>query len=208
MLELEDARQVRALRRRQHRVLQLLELVGDLIDDREVVVDDAVGDQVVDEVEAALGGGGVDGDPPPHLVDRGDRAEVHRHQVALAEERVQLVQLELGQRRAVAREALGHQEQVVAVLLELGPLIVVRAVFDRQRMEVEPLAQELELRLVREAQVDPPQRARRRRRDAVRVLGRLGPPGGDVEDAEHRDRWYATSPARAGSRSPLAGAEV
>ena len=53
-LQLEDAVQVLEAGQGQDRVLQLVELVGHAVQDGEVVVHDAVGDEVVDEVHAPL----------------------------------------------------------------------------------------------------------------------------------------------------------
>ena len=128
--------------RRQHRVLELLELVGDAVEDREVVVDDPVGDEVVDEIDAALEELRLASTRrSPDLLERGDRSPSCT------------VTRKCSPRNAwsscsssswtlspLAGEPLRHQEQVVAVLLELGALIEVRAVLDGERVEVEALA--------------------------------------------------------------------
>ena len=43
---------------------------------------------------------------------------------------------------------MNHHEQVVAVLLQLRPLVDVQAVLDRQRVETETFGQDLQRRLV------------------------------------------------------------
>jgi hypothetical protein len=48
---------------------------------------------------------------------------------------------------------------MIAVLLELGPLIEVAAVLDGEGMEIEALAQELELRRGGGQKIDPAQDA-------------------------------------------------
>src|SRR5262245_6978336 len=52
---------------------------------------------------------------------------------------------------------------MVAVLLDFGALIEVRAVFDGELVQMKAFAQELERALVLRREIDPAQRSRRRR---------------------------------------------
>ena len=108
---------------REHGVLDLLELVGDEVEDREVVVDQRVDHQVVDEVDAAPEQRRVALEPLPHVLERGDRRVVHGHQVVLAQEGVQLVPAQLFQVVVGHWKPCVDQEHVVPVLLGLGALV-------------------------------------------------------------------------------------
>jgi len=57
---------------------------------------------------------------------------VHRDQVAVAEERVHLVDREVLELVVLRGEALRHEERAVPVLLELRALVEVGTVLDRR----------------------------------------------------------------------------
>src|SRR5690606_14726343 len=100
-------------------------------------------------------------------LERGQRARVHRDQISLAEERVQLVELELADVWVGAREPLGDQEQVIAVFLELRSLVELGAVFDGERMEPEASTQDFERTGVGIGEVYPPPISRLGRADGA-----------------------------------------
>ncbi len=186
-LQQEDALQVVSSGRSEHGIFELVQLVGDAVEDRELGVDEAVRHEVIHEVDAALEPLGLAAEPAPHRGERRDLPGVDRDQEALAEERVQLEQLEVVHPLVLASEALRDEEQVVSVLLHLGPLIEVRAVLDGQRMEVEPGPQQLELGRIRSVQVDPAQHTRRRTLHTLATLGQLDPSVPELHHAKHTD---------------------
>ena len=121
-------------RLRQHAVLDLVDLLLDLLQHRHVVVDDEVEDGVEDEVlalgerrRAAL----------PMLPDRrvGRRGAVpDADDVALADEEMRLAE---GDAAADELGGARHDEQRVAILLELRPLVRVLGVLDGEVVQVE-----------------------------------------------------------------------
>jgi hypothetical protein len=73
---------------------------------------------------------------------------------------------------------------MIAIFLELRPLIEVAAVFDGQRMEIESLTQELQLRRRGGEKVRPSQDTRRRTLDEIASLRRRDAPLVKLENAE------------------------
>ena len=152
---------------REHFGLERFELVGDPIEEWKVRVHHPVGEQVVDEVRAAMGQPIVARDASPDLVERRDVLLVDGDEVSLAEERVDLVDVELAALRIGALERVVHDEQVVAVLFELRALIEVRTVLDRERVEIEARLEELETLRVLVLEIDPAEATCLRRVDVL-----------------------------------------
>ena len=209
--EREDPGQVRPLGALEDGVLDLLQVVRHEVEDREVGVDDGVGDQVEDKVRPAPPQRGLACGPLPDPVERLDRVLVDGDQVVRAQESVQLVRHDVVRLARRAGEPVDHHEQVVAVFLQLRPLVDVQAVLDRQRVKAEAIGQELERRFVLGLKVDPANHARRRRRGLVCVTDhRARAVRRDVEDTQlgrHRDKTRAhpmnsrTPALRAGAAS-------
>jgi hypothetical protein len=112
-------------------------------------------------------------DPSPDLVERCDVLLVDGHEVALAEERVDLVDVELAALRIGALQRVVHDEEVAAVLLELRALIEVRTVLDRERVEIEARLQELERLGVLVLEIDPAEDRRLGRVDVLVAFARV-----------------------------------
>jgi len=120
------------------------------------VVHDAVHDGVAQHAHAAEDGR-VGAPAGQHLAELGHPVVVHGHDVAPAQEDVHLVQrhpLALG----VERGGVQDQEEVAGIPVQLGALPPAHAILHRQRVEVQPVAQQLLFRVPRAGDVDPHQR--------------------------------------------------
>src|SRR5262249_2776172 len=102
--------------------------------------------------------------------------------------------------RVGARETLRHEEQVIAVVFDLRPLIEVRAVLDGERVKVKPFAQELERRVVLIREIDPAHDAFGRRSGGLGAVGRVQAPRGvELEHAERRHGYSCRNAPSAGA---------
>ena len=124
--------------------LDLLDVDGDAVDDREVVVDDAVGDRVEDRARADAQEIGVGLEVQAHVVQRAALAVADGDHEARAEEDHHLADLDELLAVDVARGLEHDEERVAAVDLELGPLVGVDGVLDGQRVQLEVPADRLD----------------------------------------------------------------
>ncbi len=135
-------------------LFQLLQLLLELVDDREVLIDDEVHDRVEDE----------SGTLPQEMRRRfttvthlgvGERSTVsNRHDVARAEESVGLAEGHFAAPRQSLRGAQ-HHEQRIAVFLDLRPLVGAVSVLDGEVVEAELLLDLPQQILVRLVEADP-----------------------------------------------------
>ena len=114
----------------------------------------------------------------------------HRHDVARPDEQMRLAEGDLA--LAVALRRPQHDEEGVAVLLELRPLMRAVRVLDREVVEAELVLHLVEQLLARLVQPDPDEerRIRERRRDLVAVsrvaTAHALPIGGAIDDARRK----------------------
>jgi hypothetical protein len=91
---------------------------------------------------------------PPHRLERAALAVPHRDDEVLADEQHDLADLDVGGLVHVAQRLDDH-EQRVAVELELGALMGVDRVLDRERVQLQLVGDLVELRRGRLVQADP-----------------------------------------------------
>jgi hypothetical protein len=141
-------------------VLDRVELVPDLVEDREAVVEEVVED-VVEQVARPLPEKAV-AEPvvvSAALEEPRDREQLDRrqgHEVAVAEEDVELAGVEPLRGLVVDRE-VEDDEAVVLVLVDLRPLALGEDVLDVERMPAEALGEPGRLVLRGRVEVDPDQ---------------------------------------------------
>ena len=199
-LDLEDRPQGRGRRAVEDLVLGVVDRLVEVLDRRQVGGDEQV-EQVVKDVVGAVAAA-VDRvalDVLPVLVDLGDRRGVIGDQVVPAEEDVELVEPELVG-LGVEVDRVEDQVEVFAPVVHPGDVGLLQRVLDRQRVEVEDVAeQRLDLALggrLAVLDIDPGRPGA--------VLDRLGDPldGPVVVDRPRGiavDRRGSTGPARDGA---------
>ena len=134
-LEAEDGSQRGTVGGLEHIVLDSVDLRADVVQKGEDGVDEAV----ADSIEEHVGAGAAQLRAPVELLleclYRRHRLGGDRHQVIVAYEEVHL-----GEADALVRKLDGteeNDEQLVAVVIQLGTLVAVAEVLDRQRMHME-----------------------------------------------------------------------
>ena len=134
---------------REHRVLELVDLVVDVRQQWEEAVGQRV-EHAVDQELLAVQHLAVE--LFALLVQRRQRIPVDRDHVLARDEQMHLAQRVL---RVIPAGAIEHQEHVVAVVVELGPLVKLLAVLDRQRVKAEQLLQLAQLLVAGRCQIQP-----------------------------------------------------
>ena len=164
----------------EHLGLDLVDVVADAGDDGVVAVDHPVEDGVEDRLGPAAQQVGLALQAAPHGGEVGGLAVADGDHEVGTDEHVDLAELDLLGLVEVARRAQ-HDEQRVAVALQLGPLVGDDGVLDGELVELELGGQRGDLVLFRPVQPDPRHpvglsvqggvrlRQRRRRGDAVAV---------------------------------------
>ena len=142
---------------REHLHLDLVDVVLQAGDHRLVRVDDVVGDGVQHGARPAPQQFGVVLGVLAHQTQRRRLAVTDVDEEAVADEHLDLAELDLLHVVEVAGR-LEHQEDRLVVELQLGHLVGLEGVFDRQRMELEGGADLGELGLGRLEQADPDER--------------------------------------------------
>ena len=110
------------------------------------------------------------------LVERRQRLAVDRDQVLARDEQVHLAQ-RLRVLGAMPPRAVEHEEDVVAVVVELGALTEVLGVLERQRVKTEQLVQAIEVLATRGREVQP--------EEVVALRGDRGSRLVDAREARH-----------------------
>ena len=125
-------------------LLELVQFVAELGDDRQVVVDDEVEDRVQAVGRAERQQFGFALDPRAHRRVRQRRAVAHGDQVARAEERIRLAEADVAFDHL---RRMHDHEQRIAVGLDLRPLVRVLRVLDREVVQAELLLQLVQQRV-------------------------------------------------------------
>ncbi len=157
-LELIDALAVLGAVGREHRLLDLCDVVVELGDDRLVVVDDPVHDRVQDRARSPPQQLGAALDVEADVVEFARRAVADRHDEAVADEEQDLAEVDVVG-LDVARGLQDHEKRG-AVDLELRALVGVDRVLHRELVEAELAPDGVELLLGGLVEADPRERLR------------------------------------------------
>ena len=150
--------------------LDLVDVVLQPVQHGAVVVDDLVQHRVEDRVRPLAQQLRVGLQPGAHLAEVGLRGVPHRDDEVGPEEQVDLADLDL----FVVVDVAGrpqHDEQHVAVLLQLRALVGVDRVLDREGVQAELLRDRPDLRLVGAQHADPAEAVAARRAGVQRLEG-------------------------------------
>ena len=137
MLELVDLGQKLRRRFRKNSILEGVDAIVEGLEQRKQRVDELIDHEIGEETRVALGELWVELDSGGELDKDVGRVVVDRDEVILGHEHVVLAKLDVAFRCKGPGE--DHDEGVAVVLLQLGPLVLVLDVLDRQVMKSEDL---------------------------------------------------------------------
>ena len=142
--------------------LDVLDVLGDLVGDGQISVDDEIEHRVEDgdrAVGAQLGRGL---EPAADAAQVADLAEPHRHGEPRADEYSQLTGLDIGGALEVVEDLRDDEDPACCADLDLGPLGIIRCILDLKILEREDIRHERELGFGRLEQPEPHERPRGR----------------------------------------------
>jgi hypothetical protein len=185
-------------------VLQPVDVLGDLVEQREIAVDRRVDDRVQEPAGGRTNGRGPVLEAVPDRLDDRGSAPVDAHQEAGSGEQVQLAEVELAHRVGRREWLVGDDHVVPGVGVHLRALAAFAEVLDGEVVEAELPFQELEVLTARVADVEPDEVAALAD-ESVDVVVRPRLEGDDrAVGAEHQGEARAHAGDRTDPASPSA----